>query len=96
MGMDLVLANTVVFRCVRRVGGVPQIDADDELRQVGIASPDHLHSLVNVICNDPLRGVPHENYSLDPNFFRELTVATHVGSLSEIVAENADPARESQ
>jgi hypothetical protein len=94
MGMDVVLANTVVFRCVRKVGRVQSITAADELRQAGIASPDHLHSLINVICNDETSGLPHENYSLNPNCLRDITLATHIGTVSQIVAQNAAPDEE--
>ena len=94
MGMDLLLANTIVFRCVRKVGRVPSITASDELRQAGVASPDHLHSLINVICNDEFSGLPHENYSLDPNCLRDITLATQIGTVSQIVAQNAAPDEE--
>ncbi|HSU31914.1 MAG TPA: hypothetical protein VLJ11_11825 [Bryobacteraceae bacterium] len=92
--MDLLLANTIVFRCVRKVGRVPSITASDELRQAGVASPDHLHSLINVICNDEFSGLPHENYSLDPNCLRDITLATQIGTVSQIVAQNAAPDEE--
>lgn len=88
------LANTVVFRCVRKVGRVQAITAADELRHAGIGSPDHLHSLINVICNDDAVGLPHENYSLNPNCLRDITLATHIGTVSQIVAQDAAPDKE--
>jgi hypothetical protein len=95
MGMDLVLANTVVFRCVRKVGRVQAITVADELREAGIGSPDHLHSLINVICNDEAIGLPHENYSLNPNSLRDITLAAQIGTVSQIVAQNAAADKES-
>jgi hypothetical protein len=94
MGMDLVLANTVVFRCVRRVGRVQTITVSDELRQAGIASSDHLLSLINVICNDETSGLPHESYSLNPNSLRDITLTTQVGTVSQIVAQDASADKE--
>jgi hypothetical protein len=50
--------------------------------------------LINVICNDETSGLPHENYSLNPNCLRDITLATHIGTVSQIVAQNAAPDEE--